>query len=176
MKKKLPSQVLVLGGASSGKSLWAEMLTDSYGRTKHYIATAQAFDDEMRAKIEQHKVQRGTGWITHEAPQDVGSVLDGIPETDVVLLDCLTLWLSNQLLADADLDAACGRLIEAIHTCPAPVVMVSNEVGQGVVPESKLGRVFRSAQGRLNQRLAQICDPVVLVVAGLPLALKGDLP
>ncbi|WP_147125905.1 bifunctional adenosylcobinamide kinase/adenosylcobinamide-phosphate guanylyltransferase [Shimia ponticola] len=176
MKKKLPNRTLVLGGASSGKSLWAENLTNSYNLPKHYIATAQAFDDEMRAKIDQHKQQRGPNWVTHEAPFDVAAVLSTIPSTDVVLLDCLTLWLSNQLLAETDLEKTCEALISAISACPAPIIMVSNEVGQGVVPESRLGRAFRSAQGRLNQQLATLCDPVVVVMAGLPLALKGELP
>lgn len=175
MKKKLPSRTLVLGGANSGKSRWAEQHVAQYGRQKHYIATAQAFDTEMQDKIERHKVQRGLDWITHEAPLDVAAALALIPATDVVLLDCVTLWLSNHLLADHDLASTSSNLIAAITECPAPFIIVSNEVGQGVVPESKLGRTFRAAQGQLNQAIAEICDPVVLVMAGLPMALKGQL-
>lgn len=180
MKKKLqpplPNRALVLGGASSGKSRWAEALTESYGLPKHYVATAQAFDDEMRDKIAAHVAQRGPGWTTHEAPLDLPGVLATVPDDAVLLLDCVSLWLSNQLLAGSDLGAQGAKLIAALRACGGPVVIVSNEVGQGVVPESALGRAFRNAQGRLNQDLAAICDPVVLVTAGLPLALKGALP
>lgn len=166
----------VLGGARSGKSAFAERLVESAGKPKIYIATAQAFDTEMRARIEAHKGRRGEGWTTTEAPLDVAGALGTIPAGSVVLLDCATLWLSNHLLAEHDLSAACDGLIAALADCRSEVVVVSNEVGSGIVPENPLARRFRDAQGVLNQRLAAICDLAVLVVAGLPVVLKGTLP
>lgn len=176
VKNSLPHRTLVLGGAASGKSLWAENLVNRFGRAKHYIATAQAFDAEMRAKIAAHQDQRGAGWTTCEAPLDVVAALAGVPRDAVVLLDCVTLWLSNHLLAESDLAAQTDNLHAALSACPAPMVVVSNEVGMGVVPDTSLGRRFRNAQGRLNQDLAQDSDLVVAVMAGLPMALKGQLP
>ena len=167
---------LVLGGASSGKTAWAERLVLGSGRDPLYLATAQAWDDEMRAKIARHQVLRGAGWTTIEAPMDLGPALRGATEDQAVLLDCATLWLSNHLLAGSDLDAAGDDLMTAIGACAAPVVVVSNEVGAGIVPETALGRRFRDAQGRLNQRLAAQAGLVVAVMAGLPLVLKGQLP
>ncbi|MEO0486181.1 MAG: bifunctional adenosylcobinamide kinase/adenosylcobinamide-phosphate guanylyltransferase [Pseudomonadota bacterium] len=175
MSFSLPARTLVLGGASSGKSAFAEGLVTATGRSRHYIATAQAFDDEMRAKIADHQAQRGPDWITHEAPFDLSAALVA-GAGEVVLLDCATLWLSNALLADQDMAAAQGTFLAAVRTCTAPLVIVSNEVGHGVVPDHKLGRVFRGAQGRLNQALAADCDLVVFVTAGLPQVLKGQLP
>ncbi|MGO4914030.1 bifunctional adenosylcobinamide kinase/adenosylcobinamide-phosphate guanylyltransferase [Pseudogemmobacter sp. W21_MBD1_M6] len=172
----LPKLTFVLGGASSGKSGLAERLVVKSGLEKIYLATAQAFDDEMRAKIAAHLVQRGAGWRTTEAPLDVQPALAGAGARDIVLLDCATFWLSNHILAETDLDAEQDRLLHAIAACPARVVVVSNEVGAGIVPENKLARRFRVAQGGLNQRIAQRADLVVTVMAGLPLVLKGTLP
>ncbi|MEL6959167.1 MAG: bifunctional adenosylcobinamide kinase/adenosylcobinamide-phosphate guanylyltransferase [Pseudomonadota bacterium] len=169
----LPKLTLVIGGACSGKSGYAESLCFQSGRSRVYIATAQAFDDEMREKILLHQAQRGENWRTIEAPLDVVAALDKASEEDVVLLDCATLWLSNALLAERDLDQMSNRLLQALAACPAPVIVVSNEVGQGVVPDTKLGRVFRTAQGRLNQRLAAQADTVIQVIVGLPQVLKG---
>lgn len=176
MKKKLPSLTLVLGGAGSGKSRFAEGLVSATRCRRHYIATAQAFDAEMKAKIAAHQRQRGSEWMTHEAPDDVAQALQTAEKDDVVLLDCATLWLSNQLLADRVLEVATSNFMDAVRGCAAPLVVVSNEVGQGIVPEYKMGRVFRDAQGRLNQALAAEADLAVLVVAGLPQVLKGTLP
>ncbi|WP_239479735.1 bifunctional adenosylcobinamide kinase/adenosylcobinamide-phosphate guanylyltransferase [Actibacterium sp. 188UL27-1] len=167
---------LVLGGASSGKSSFAEKLVDNYNISKCYIATAQAFDDEMRAKIDAHKNARGTGWTTLEVPHDVPLAVSDLQSEQVVLLDCATLWLSNRLLANADLETEVDALIDALAKCACPIVVVSNEVGQGIVPDTKLGRQFRIAQGQLNRRLAAQAQLVVQVVAGLPLVLKGTLP
>ncbi|TNC73003.1 bifunctional adenosylcobinamide kinase/adenosylcobinamide-phosphate guanylyltransferase [Rubellimicrobium roseum] len=172
----LPKLTLVLGGAASGKSFWAEQLVGRAGRPKAYIATAQAWDAEMQAKIARHREMRGPLWRTIEAPRDVASTLGGILPTETALLDCATLWLTNTMLAEADLPTEEERLLAALGACPAPVVVVSNELGLGLVPETALGRRFRDAQGRLNQRLATQADLVVFVAAGLPLVLKGVLP
>lgn len=139
-----------------------------------YIATGEAFDDEMQAKIDLHKARRGAGWQTVEAPLDVGSVLSGLTQGSV-LIDCATFWLTNHMFAESDLEAETARLLDAIDACPCPVTVVSNEVGQGVVPENALARRFREAQGRLNIALAARADVVVHVVAGLPNVLKGQL-
>jgi len=165
-----------LGGAASGKSAFAEALVTGSDRTRVYLATAQALDDEMQSKLARHRQRRGPGWRTIEAPLDLGPALATASEHQVVLLDCITLWLSNHLLADHDLDAAQADLLAALETCAAPVVMVSNEVGLSVVPDNALARRFREAQGRLNQRLAARADLVINVIAGLPQVLKGHLP
>lgn len=172
----LPGLTLVVGGARSGKSRLAERLVVGTGRRRHYIATAQAWDDEMRAKIAAHQADRGAGWLTHEAPRDVGAVLAAVPGEDVVLLDCATLWLTNVLLAEADVAAECAGLLAAMAGCAAPVVVVSNEVGWGIVPDNALARAFRNHQGRLNQQIAVEAWLVVGVMAGLPMILKGALP
>ncbi|MBO6790488.1 MAG: bifunctional adenosylcobinamide kinase/adenosylcobinamide-phosphate guanylyltransferase [Dinoroseobacter sp.] len=164
---------LVVGGASSGKSAFAEKLVVNTKRPRVYIATAQAYDVEMKSKIEAHKEMRGPDWTTIEAPFDMPDVLANVSQEKIVLIDCLTLWLSNLLLSDADLSTACTALNRAISDCPAPVVAVSNETGMGIVPEHALGRQFRAAQGQLNQRIAANADRVAYVVAGLPLWLKG---
>lgn len=172
----LKSLSLVLGGAASGKSAFAEALVGATGRPRIYIATAQAFDAEMAAKIAAHQRARGPDWRTVEAPLDPGAALREAKAGEVVLLDCATLWLSNLMLADLDPALAWEGLASALADCPAPVVVVSNEVGLGLVPDTPLGRRFREAQGMLNQRLAARAELAVLVVAGLPLVLKGRLP
>lgn len=166
---------LVLGGARSGKSRHAEGLVRALpGGAPRYIATAQAWDDEMAARIQTHRAQRdGQGWVTVEAPHDLAATLAAQPPDAPVLIDCLTLWLTNRMLAEADLAAESAALATAISAHPAPVVAVSNEVGLGIVPENALARAFRDAAGRLHQDLAAQADRVVLVVAGLPLAVKG---
>lgn len=172
----LPHLSLVVGGARSGKSGLAERLVSISARPRHYIATAQGWDDEMRARIAQHQTDRGADWITHEAPRDLAPVLAAIPADAVVLVDCATLWLTNHLLAEADIDAEATALLTALAACPAPVVVVSNEVGWGIVPENALARAFRDHQGRLNQRLAAQAGLVLGVMAGLPMVLKGQFP
>ena len=169
-------RTLVLGGARSGKSQLAEGLVTGSGLPRHYIATAEAWDDEMRARIAQHQAMRGPDWTTWAAPRDVDHVLAQIPPAHVVLLDCATLWLTNHLLADADIAAKSAALLQALATCAAPIVVVSNEVGWGIVPENALARAFRDHQGRLNQQIAAQADLVVGVMAGLPMVLKGTLP
>lgn len=169
----LPGLTLVLGGAASGKSAHAEALVTATGRPRVYIATAEAWDAEMAAKIARHRASRGPAWRTLEAPRDLPAALATVTPDEAVLIDCATLWLTNLMLADADLPAAETALLAALAACPAPVVIVSNEVGQGIVPDTALGRRFRNAQGALNQRLAARADTVVAVMAGLPLSLKS---
>ncbi|MBI1417738.1 MAG: bifunctional adenosylcobinamide kinase/adenosylcobinamide-phosphate guanylyltransferase [Limimaricola sp.] len=170
----LQKLTVVTGGAASGKSAHAEGLALASVRTPRiYIATAQAWDDEMKAKVATHRDRRGSDWVTIEAPYDLPGALEGLAAEAVVLIDCATLWLTNHLLAEADLDAEAERLLAALAACPAPVIVVTNEVGQGIVPDNALARRFRNAQGRLNQRLAAAADTVVAVISGLPLVLKG---
>lgn len=172
----LPELTLILGGASSGKSACAENLCVQSGLERVYIATAQAFDDEMTAKIAAHRAARGPDWTTVEAPLDPMKALDAVRPGQVVLLDCATLWLSNCLLAGRDAQRAGDDLLAALDRCTARVVIVTNEVGQGVVPDTKLGRLFRGAQGALNQRLAARADSVIAVLAGIPVTIKGAAP
>ncbi len=136
-----------------------------------YIATAQAFDDEMRARIAEHRARRGAEWETVEAPVDLAAALLAHPKHPV-LIDCLTLWLTNVILADHVLADAIAALENALAQRLAPTILVSNEVGLGIVPDTPLGRSFRDEAGRLNQRIAASADRVLLMVAGLPLALK----
>jgi adenosylcobinamide kinase/adenosylcobinamide-phosphate guanylyltransferase len=175
MLRILPGLTLVLGGARSGKSRLAESLVTSSARPRHYIATAEAWDDEMRARIAQHQSDRGPDWVTWNAPRDVPAVMAQIPAGHAVLLDCATLWLTNHLLAGADIATETAALLAALAACASPVVVVSNEVGWGIVPENALARAFRDHQGRLNQMIAAEAGLVVGVMAGLPFALKGTL-
>lgn len=172
----LPALSLVIGGARSGKSAFAEHLVTATARPRRYIATAEAWDDEMRTRIARHQTDRGARWTTIEAPLDLAPALAAARPDEAVLIDCATLWLTNHLLADHDLDAETATLLAALAACAAPVVIVSNETGWGIVPDNALARRFRDAQGRLNQRLAAEAALVVTVIAGLPLALKGQLP
>jgi adenosylcobinamide kinase / adenosylcobinamide-phosphate guanylyltransferase len=165
---------LVLGGARSGKSRLAENLARG---ERHYIATAQAFDDEMRARIAAHKLQRGAGWVTHEEAIALPSLLTAVDGAGrFILVDCLTLWLSNLILADTDWEGPAAELVRVLSGVKADVVLVSNEVGLSIVPDNALGRRFRDAQGILNQRVAAVADTVMFVAAGLPLVLKGSMP
>ncbi|WFT83556.1 bifunctional adenosylcobinamide kinase/adenosylcobinamide-phosphate guanylyltransferase [Methylobacterium sp. CB376] len=164
---------LVLGGARSGKSAYAERLVQALPPPWLYVATAEAYDDEMRARIADHRARRPAGWETRDAPRALPSLLGESPAGRPVLVDCLTLWLTNALLAEADLAAETAALVAACGHHPGPLVLVSNEVGFGIVPDNALARRFRDEAGRLHQRLAAIADRVVLVAAGLPLVLKG---
>jgi adenosylcobinamide kinase/adenosylcobinamide-phosphate guanylyltransferase len=137
-----------------------------------YVATAEAHDDEMAERIATHRARRGADWRTVDAPRDLAGALASA-SAGAVLVDCLTLWLSNLMLADADIAAETARLEEALTRAVVPVVLVSNEVGLGIVPENALARRFRDAQGRLNQQIAARADRVVMMVAGLPLVVKG---
>ncbi|MCY4453121.1 MAG: bifunctional adenosylcobinamide kinase/adenosylcobinamide-phosphate guanylyltransferase [Immundisolibacterales bacterium] len=166
---------LVLGGARSGKSAYAESLLAGPGAV--YIATAEAFDDEMRERIARHRDRRGEGWTTVEAPLDLEGALrahahraDGSGAG--VLVDCLTVWLGNLMHAGRDVDREARSLLESLAVPAVPVVLVASEVGLGVVPENAMARAFRDHAGRLNQALAARADRVVLVTAGIPLVLK----
>ncbi len=169
-----PCLTLVLGGARSGKSRHAEGLVTAQAPPWRYVATAQAFDEEMRARIAEHRIGRAPGWETVEAPLDlVGAIAaaDGRP----MLVDCLTLWLTNVMLAERDVAADCDALVAACAAAPGPLVLVGNEVGLGIVPDNALARRFRDTAGVLHQRLAAQAERVTFLVAGLPLPVKGGL-
>lgn len=176
VKKMLPRRTFVLGGAASGKSAWAETLTESYALPMTYLATGRVYDDEVRTRVEIHRARRDDRWITVETPLDLGPTLTGMNPDTAVLIDCATMWLNNHLLDGSDLAAAQGNLINALRACPAPWVIVSNEVGHGIVPDNALARQFREGQGRLNIALAAEADLAVQIIAGLPQVLKGQLP
>jgi adenosylcobinamide kinase/adenosylcobinamide-phosphate guanylyltransferase len=164
---------LVLGGARSGKSRYAESLVTALSHPWVYIATAEARDDEMTARITAHRARRAAGWQTIEAPHELPEALRAAPPEAAVLVDCLTLWLSNVMHAKFDIDKITRRLEEALAARAGTTVLVSNEVGLGIVPDNALARSFRDAQGVLNQRIAAIARRVVLMVAGQPLTVKG---
>ena len=172
----MPKLTLILGGAASGKSTFAEGLVTAVERPKVYIATGQASDPEMRARIVRHVAARGPGWETVEAPLAVAEAIAATDHGSAILLDCATLWLSNLMFIERDIGAETTRLLAAIAATTVPVVVVSNELGLSPVPDHPLARRFRDEQGALNQRLAAAADLAVLVVAGLPLVLKGRLP
>lgn len=177
---QLPALTLVLGGARSGKSRYAEALFQGQGGTCCYVATAQAFDDEMEARIAAHRARRDSRWHTQEAPIDLETALHSAAASkQPILVDCLTLWVSNLMLAEMDVDAQVRKLLDSLTRLDVPLVMVSNEVGLGIVPDNALARAFRDHAGYLNQQLAAAADHVVFLAAGLPLTLKtpeGDTP
>jgi adenosylcobinamide kinase/adenosylcobinamide-phosphate guanylyltransferase len=164
---------LILGGARSGKSWLAERLAEARRGKLVYVATAEAWDDEMRARIAEHKARRGESWSDIEEPLAVADALSAVPaDTGAVLVDCLTLWLSNLMHAGRDITRETGRLAAVLDGMHVPVLLVSNEVGLGIVPENRLARDFRDHQGRLNQAMAAAADHVIFTAAGLPLVLK----
>ncbi|MER8626431.1 bifunctional adenosylcobinamide kinase/adenosylcobinamide-phosphate guanylyltransferase [Mesorhizobium sp. M1143] len=167
-----PSLTFTSGGARSGKSAHAETLATALPPPWAYIATAQAYDGEMRERIAQHRSRRGEGWAAIDAPLDLAGALEALPDNQPVLVDCLTLWLTNHMLADHDLEGECLRLADVLSRPRGPWFVVSNEVGQGIVPDNALARRFRDAAGRLNQQVAAVADMVLLMVAGLPLKVK----
>jgi adenosylcobinamide kinase/adenosylcobinamide-phosphate guanylyltransferase len=172
----LPKGSFILGGAASGKSEWAENLTVSSGLKPVYFATGRIWDDEVSARVKVHKARRDANWTTIEEPLDLAPPLSRLSPDSVALIDCATMWLNNQMMEKADLAKATDALVAALHVCPAPWIIVSNEVGHGIVPDNKMARAFREAQGRLNIALAREADLAVLIVAGLPQILKGMLP
>ncbi len=163
---------LVLGGARSGKTAFAQAQAEAAVTRPTLIATGQAFDDEMRLRIERHRAERGDRWATIEAPLDLTGALAALTADDAVVIDCLTIWLSNLLHAEIDIDASLRDLVITLAACPARVWVVSNEVGQGIVPDNALARRFRDEAGWMHQRLAAAANAVFLIVAGLPLRLK----
>lgn len=178
---RLPDLTLVLGGARSGKSVHAETLiathldADTATDRATYIATAASGDGEMAQRIADHRARRGDQWRTTETLLALGdAIVDGTKRGEPVLVDCLTLWLSNVMHAGLDVNAETASLRDALDRAQGPVVCVSNEVGLGIVPATKLGRDFRDAAGRLNQHIAAQADRVDFVAAGLPLTLKNE--
>jgi len=171
--QSLPAVTLVLGGARSGKSRYAERLIETAVAHGTYCATAEPGDAEMAARIAAHRARRGPFWRTVEAPPEVASIVAAGASADrPLLIDCLTLWLSNLLLADKCIEAETAALSASLRGAAGPVVLVTNEIGLGLVPETPLGRRFRDEAGRLNQEIAALADRVVFVAAGLPLVLK----
>jgi adenosylcobinamide kinase/adenosylcobinamide-phosphate guanylyltransferase len=166
------SLTFVLGGARSGKSTHAEELISALPSPWIYVATAQAFDDEMVERIAIHRQRRDDRWSTVDAPLDLVGAIEAVPDGRPMLIDCLTLWLSNHLLAGHDVDAASRSLADVLSRPRGPWFAVSNEVGLGIVPDNPLGRRFRDAQGRLNQMVASGADSVLFMVAGLPMRVK----
>jgi adenosylcobinamide kinase/adenosylcobinamide-phosphate guanylyltransferase len=173
MTQTLPRLTLVLGGARSGKSRFAEVYAMQAPPPWVLIATGEARDEEMRARIFAHAARRAPEWTTIEAPLDLAGAIQGCTRPGrPVLIDCLTLWLSNIMLAEKAVAAETERLASVLRAAPGPLVAVSNEVGLGIVPDTPLGRAFRDAQGRLNAEVAALADHVVFIAAGLPLVLK----
>lgn len=164
---------LLLGGARSGKSRLAEDLAARRSGPLIYIATAEAWDDEMRARIAEHRARRAARWTSIEQPLDLAAALRAVPPgTGAVLVDCLTLWLSNLMHAGRAVDAETAALADTLAVMAVPVLLVSNEVGLGIVPDNALARQFRDHHGRLNQAMAAAADHVIFTAAGLPLVLK----
>lgn len=172
----LPAVTLVLGGAASGKSAYAESLVAESGLRQVYIATAEETDDEMAARIADHRARRGGSWTTIEAPLELAAALQANARPgNAVLVDCLTVWLGNLIMCERDAGAETAALVTALGAARGPAVVVSNEIGYGIVPDSPLSRRFRDRHGALNQAVAGVADRVVLVAAGLPLVLKGGM-
>ncbi len=170
--------VLVLGGARSGKTGFAERLTMRAGKRPAYLATAQALDDEMRERVRAHREQRGPEFATIEEPLRLSRAIAAAAKShDAILVDCLTLWITNLIIADENVAAAVDGLLSTLEqTRDSRVILVSNEVGLGIVPDNAMARMFRDLAGSAHQRIAEICDDAYFVVAGLPMVLKGAPP
>lgn len=167
------AHLLILGGQRAGKSRYAEAIVRASGKAPVTIATATAGDDEMRARIAAHRAGRGADWLTIEEPLELAAALARAARADrAILVDCLTLWLSNLLAADCPLEAAFDRLTAVLGDLPGPVALVSNEVGSGIIPDNALARRYADALGILNQRVAAAVEQVVLMTAGLPMLIK----
>ncbi|HYP63789.1 MAG TPA: bifunctional adenosylcobinamide kinase/adenosylcobinamide-phosphate guanylyltransferase [Acidocella sp.] len=164
--------ILITGGARSGKSLYAEQRCLALPGMPRYIATAEAGDEEMAARIAAHRARRGPPWQTHEVPLDLAAAMEATDGDGPRLVDCLTLWLSNLMFAGRDVAAETALLCAAVQRQSAPVLFVTNEVGMGIVPENALARAFRDEAGRLNQDIARLADEVQLLVSGYPVRVK----
>ncbi len=177
-KEMAMGHVLVLGGARSGKTGFAERLALRAGERPAYLATAEALDAEMAERVETHQRQRGRRFATIEEPLALGAaIVKAAPQHDVILVDCLTLWISNLIGTNQDVVEAVDGLIDTLASTPQTrVILVSNEVGLGIVPDNALARTFRDLAGAAHQRVAEICDDAYFVVAGLPMVLKGRPP
>lgn len=179
LKSRSKAVTLVLGGVRSGKSRWAQECAQR-GKRVAFVATAQAYDAEMQEKIRRHQEERPSDWQTFEEPMNIAEVIgQHANDFDVMLVDCLTFYVSNLLDAaekdPSSMERRIQELLQTLHSSQTSIVLVSNEVGSGVVPEYPSGRRFRDALGELNQRVAAVADNVVLMVAGLPLVLKGSI-
>lgn len=167
---------VVTGGSRSGKSVYAETYAVNLANAENvgliYIATAEAFDAEMQARIDEHQQRRGSEWVNVHAPLDLANALLSTDGRGVCLVDCLTIWLNNVMFSEQNIDVATDSLLDAISQRQDPVVFVTNEVGSGIVPENALARRFRDEAGRLNQRVAAIADEVYVSISGIPLRLK----
>jgi adenosylcobinamide kinase/adenosylcobinamide-phosphate guanylyltransferase len=164
--------ILITGGARSGKSTRAEARARELSGRPVYIATAEALDAEMRERIAKHRARRGNEWLERETPLQLVAVLDETDGGGARLVDCLTLWLTNLMLADCDWEKEASALVETLARQKSPVVLVTNEVGLGIVPDNALARRFRDAAGILNQMVARAADEVEFVVAGIPMRVK----
>ena len=170
----LSRSTLVLGGARSGKSAFAERMVVESGLVRHYLATGRAWDDEMQARIAHHRESRGPGWTTHEVPLDLVGALRQVDAADnVVLVDCLTLWVTNLMMEARDMAQEFAALAAQVGHSAARLILVSNEVGLGIVPENRMARDFRDHAGRLHQLIAAEARDVYFVAAGLPLKMQG---
>ncbi|HEY7688469.1 MAG TPA: bifunctional adenosylcobinamide kinase/adenosylcobinamide-phosphate guanylyltransferase [Dongiaceae bacterium] len=171
----LPAVTLVLGGARSGKSRFAEALVTAAPGPWVYLATGEAGDDEMAARIRHHRDRRGEGWRTVEEPLDLaGALRRAAGEGRALLVDCLTLWISNLMAAGRDVAGETERLVAALPEVAVPIVFVANEVGLGIVPDNALARAFRDEAGRANQTIAAAAGRVYFIAAGLPLVMKDE--
>ncbi len=168
---------LILGGARSGKSRLGEAIAAPNGTGAIYVATAEARDEEMAQRIAAHQERRGVNWRTEEIPLELSSALAGLMDrNEPILVDCLTLWLTNILLADRDVEGEIDALQKAIGGARTNLIFIANETGLGIVPENALARRFRDLSGVMNQKIAAAADNVLLVAAGLPLVMKGRNP
>jgi adenosylcobinamide kinase/adenosylcobinamide-phosphate guanylyltransferase len=171
--RAIARSLLVLGGARSGKSAYAQRLAEAHCPERLYLATAAAGDEEMAVRIARHRADRGQNWTTLEEPIEISAaLLTHAQPGRVVVVDCLTLWLSNLMLAGRDLGPPLAALVDAVKRLNGPAILVSNEVGMGIVPDNKLGREFRDWQGRANREIGAACDVVMFVAAGFPVQLK----
>ena len=168
------ARTLILGGARSGKSRYALELGESLGVDRVFVATGVGFDEGMRERIDRHRADRDVSWRTVEEVVEVWGVIESeCGEGRVVVLDCLTLWLNNLMLEERDVESDLERLVESLEDVEGELILVSNEIGLGLVPDTELGREFRDLHGRMNQRVAGVCDRVLFMVAGLPVVVKG---
>ena len=167
--------ILVTGGARSGKSVFAEKRTKQLGSSLIYIATSEVIDSEMKKRVEEHQARRGSEWQTLHAPINLTEALIETDGKGPCLVDCLTFWLNNLIFHDEDIDAATKELITVLNERSDPVVLVTNEVGSGIIPENALARRFCDEAGRLNQTISQIADEVYVSISGIPLQIKPKL-
>ena len=172
-KNTAPAHSLILGGARSGKSSYAEQVVEGQDGPCIYVATARTWDEEMADRIDEHKERRGERWTTFEEPLDLVQCLKRIQRPDgCILVDCLTLWVTNLMMEGRDPDVEGAQLVASLAELSCPVVLVSNEVGLGIVPMDKMSRDFRDYAGRLHQRLAAVVPSVTFMVSGLPMQVK----